>query len=239
MSRLGPYELDSIVTGDARKLAAALPDESVDMVLTDPPFGIGFRYDGYDDDPDAYPQLVAWIVETAQRVVRPGGMCFVFQAQLNLREMWPLFPADSRLFMAARNFVQIRQIPVQYAYDPVIFWQKPGKALRPYSGRDWHVANTAITSNRGMNEVDFHECPRQLDTCQYIVDHFSPDGGIVCDFFMGSGTTAVAAKTTGRHWIGFELRANVAEKARRRVMTAQQPLFFPAPEQAAMFEARP
>jgi predicted methyltransferase len=36
VSRLGPYELDSIVTGDARELARVLPDESVDMVLTDP-----------------------------------------------------------------------------------------------------------------------------------------------------------------------------------------------------------
>ena len=45
--KLGPYELDTIVTGDARELAAALPDESVDLVLTDPPFGIGFKYDGY------------------------------------------------------------------------------------------------------------------------------------------------------------------------------------------------
>ena len=44
MNSLGPYDLDSIVTGDARKLAASLPDESVDMMLTDPPFGIGFKY---------------------------------------------------------------------------------------------------------------------------------------------------------------------------------------------------
>ena len=150
--------------------------------------------------------------------------------------MWPLFPSDSRLFMAAKNFVQIRPTPVQYAYDPVVFWQKPGKTLRPYSGRDWHVANTSITSNRGMNEAGFHECPRPLDTCQYIVEHFSPVGGIVCDLFMGSGTTAVAAKTTGRHWIGFELRADIAEQARRRLILAQSPLLFSSPEQAAMFE---
>ena len=233
--KLGPYPLDSIITGDARLLAAALPDESVDLVLTDPPFGIGFKYDGYSDTAADYSDLVAWIVETAQRIIKPGGLCFVFQAQPKLRLTWPLFPDDSRLFMAAKNFVQIRPTPVQYAYDPVIFWQKPGKLLPAYQGRDWHIANTSITSNRGMNEAGFHECPRPLDTCQYIVSNFSPPGGIVCDFFMGSGTTAVAAKTMGRRWLGFELRPHIATLANQRTAQAQPPLFIPAPEQAAMF----
>ena len=236
MSKLGPYDLDTIVTGDARELAAALPDESVDLVLTDPPFGIDFKYDGYRDDSGTYLALASWIAETAQRIVKPGGLCFVFQAQQRLRQTWALFPEDSRLFAAVKNFVQIRQTAVQYAYDPVIFWQKPGKLLSSYRGRDWHIANTANTLNRGMDKVDFHECPRPLDTCQYIVGNFAPPGGVVCDFFMGSGTTAVAAKTTGRHWLGFELRAGVAEKARQRVAIAQTPLLLPAaPEQAAMF----
>lgn len=235
--KLGPYELDTIVTGDARELAQALPDESVDLVLTDPPFGIGFKYDGYSDSAADYSDLVAWIVETAQRIIKPGGLCFVFQAQINLRAMWGLFPDDSRLFMAARNFVQIRPTAVQCAYDPVVFWQKPGKLLPRYQGRDWHVANSAVTSNRGMNAAKFHECPRQLDTCQYIVENFSPPGGVVCDFFMGSGTTAVAAKTMGRRWLGFELRPHIAMLANQRAAQAQPPLFIPAPEQAAMFEA--
>jgi site-specific DNA-methyltransferase (adenine-specific) len=235
--KIGPYGLDSIIAGDARELAAAIPDESVDLVLTDPPFGIGFKYEGYNDDTDAYPALISWIAETAQRIIKPGGLCFVFQAQPQLRLTWPLFPGDSRLFMAAKNFVQIRPTPVQYAYDPVVFWQKPGRLLPAYQGRDWHIASTSITSNRGMNEAGFHECPRPLDTCQYIVGNFSPVGGVVCDFFMGSGTTAVAAKTQGRHWLGFELRATIAELAQRRVEQAQSPLLASEPEQAFMFEA--
>ena len=241
MAKIGPYELDSIVTGDCRELAQALPDESIDLVLTDPPFGIGFQYDGYSDNGGDYLALVTWIAETAQRIIKPGGLCFVFQAQPQLRNTWPLFPANSRLFVAAKNFVQMRPTPVQYSYDPVVFWQKPGKLLTTYQGRDWHIGNTSPMQHRGMNEAGFHECPRPLDTCEYIVRNFSPIGGVVCDFFMGSGTTAVAAKTNGRHWCGFELRPNIAEQARRRVSKAQPPLFVPEPEQAAMFaqEAHP
>jgi DNA modification methylase len=39
---LGPYELNTIMTGDARELAKAIPDESVDLLVEDPPYGISY-----------------------------------------------------------------------------------------------------------------------------------------------------------------------------------------------------
>lgn len=232
VTHIGPYSLDSIITGDARELAQAIPDESVDLVLTDPPFGIGFDYgNGYKDDPAAYPDLVRWIVTESSRVIKPGGLCFVFVAQPQLRHVWPLFPDDSRIFAACKNFVQMRPTAVQYAYDPVIFWQK-GK--RVWNGRDWHIGNTANTNNRGASDVDFHACPRPLDTISYMVQNWSEPGGLVLDWFMGSGTTAVAAKMLGRHCFGFELDPDTAEQARQRVTLAQPPLQFPEPVQETL-----
>jgi site-specific DNA-methyltransferase (adenine-specific) len=229
---------NQIVTGDARELAKRIPDESVDLVLTDPPFGIGFDYGNeYKDDPDAYPDLVRWIVAESQRVIRPGGLCFVFVAQPQLRDTLALFPDESRIFAACKNFVQMRAIPVQYAYDPVVFWQRDGIYLRNPHGRDWHVGNTANTNNRKLGEAAFHSCPRPLDTILYMVDNFSPCDGVVCDWFMGSGTTALAARLTGRRWIGFEIDPATAELARERVANTQPPLFVPEPVQLALTEA--
>jgi len=232
MVAIGPYLLDSIITGDARELAQAIPDESVDLVLTDPPFGIGFDYgNGYKDDPAAYPDLVRWIVAESSRIIKPGGLCFVFVAQPQLRHVWPLFPDDSRIFAACKNFVQMRPTAVQYAYDPVVFWQKD---KRVWNGRDWHIGNTANTNGRGENEAGFHACPRPLDTVSYMVQNWSELGGVVVDWFMGSGTTAVAAKRLSRHWLGFEIDPITAELARQRVATTQAPLEFPQPTQEAM-----
>jgi site-specific DNA-methyltransferase (adenine-specific) len=216
-----PYILDRIITGDARVLADEIPDDSIDLALLDPPFGIGFDYgDGYTDAPDEYPELVRWIVATCNRIVKPGGLSFVFQAQIRLRLTWPMFPDDSRLFSACKNFVQM-QGDIPHAYDPVVFWRKPGTPLIKGKGRDYHVGNTANTNNRGKAEAGFHECPRPLDTIMYMVENFCPVGGIVCDLFAGSGTTAVAAKLLGRQFVGFELRAHVAEQARARVEKTQ------------------
>lgn len=220
--------INQIVTGDARLLAESIPDESIDLLLLDPPFGIGFDYgDGYTDAPDEYHDLIRWIVATCNRIAKPGALCFVFQAQTRLRLTWPLFPDDSRIFAACKNFVQM-QGSVPHAYDPVIFWRTAGKPLITGKGRDYHVGNTANTGNRGASEAGFHECPRPLDTIKYMVENFSPVGGVVCDLFAGSGTTAIAAKMLARQFVAFELREHIAAKARARLAGTQaiDPIFL-------------
>lgn len=216
---MGIYKLDSIYIGDARELSKGIPDESVDLVLNDPPFGINFDYKGtnYKDDPLLYHDMIQWVVKESNRIVKPGGLCFVFVAQPQLRSIWPLFPEDSRIFAACKNFVQIRNIPVQYSYDPAIFWIKDGPRLKDCTGRDFYVANTANTSNRGVANAGFHPCPSPLSTIIYIVDNFCPREGIVCDFFIGSGTTGVAAKLVGTRYLGFEISPNYVKLALQRI----------------------
>lgn len=227
---IGPYPLNTIITGDARELAGAIPDESVDLIVTDPPFGIGFKYsNGYEDNGQYYMELMRWLANASNRILKPGGYAFVFSSMSRLFEVSALFP-QPRLFAACRNFVQMGRpdepyyYGVPYAFDPVLFWRKGETKVTV--GRDWHVGNTANTNNRGLAEAGFHDCPRPLDTIMYMVDNFAPVSGLVCDFFMGSGTTAVAAKVTGRQYIGFEIVAETAELARQRVNKAKRPLPF-------------
>ncbi len=215
---------NQIVTGDARELARAIPDNSIDLVLTDPPFGIGFNYKStFKDDPTVYFDLMRWVVRESNRVIRPGGLCFVFVAQLRLREAWQLFPDDSRIFAACKNFSQTLPIAVQIAYEPVIYWAK-GKGNCVNIGRDWHIGNTANTHSFEHKDPGWHACPRPLGTIRYIVEKWCPINGIVLDWFMGSGTTAVAAKLLERQWTGSEIDPDTAERARIRVLQTQMPL---------------
>ena len=230
---LGPYELNTIITGDARVLIEDIPDESVDLILTDPPFGINFKYsNGYEDNPEKYENLIKWLVNESNRIIKPGGLCFVFVAQPKLRHIWHFFPEDSRIFAACKNFVQYRPTPIQFAFDPVIFWQKSGDSLvKPIAGRrDWHIGNTSLYVTLNT----FHNCPRPLNTIEYMVENFCAPGRLVIDFFMGSGTTAVAAKKLGRNYWGCEIDPVTANLACRRVEMTQPPLFVVQPEQAIM-----
>jgi len=235
--KLGEYELNQIYTGDARELAKGIPDESVDLVLTDPPFGIDFKYsNGYKDDPKQDYWLMLWIILESQRIFKPGGLCFVFQAMPKLNETFHLFPDGKRIFSACKNFTQFRPTAVQYGFDPVIFWQKEGESLiKPVAGkRDWHIGNTALY----VTQKSSHSCPRPLNTIEFIVENFCPENGVVCDFFIGSGTTAVAAKETKRSFIGFEIDEETAQKARQRVLETPEllPFMYPDSYQGKLFE---
>lgn|SRR3989338_2357921 len=70
-----------------------------------------------------------------------------------------------------------------------------------------------------------------------IVQCFCPPGGVVLDPFMGSGSTAVAAKRLGRHFIGFEISKDYCEIARRRISNTN-PEFVRVPRQKATESAR-
>jgi len=87
----------------------------------------------------------------------------------------------------------------------------------------------AKASRRERGRLNKHPTVKPVDLMEYLCKLTrTPTGGIVLDPFLGSGTTAVAAKLTGRRWIGIEQDARHADKARRRVARTQAPL-FPAP----------
>jgi len=238
--KLGPYELgpndtpeNGIYCGDARELAKAIPDESVDLILTDPPWGIGFSYhNNYDDDPLSYAPLVQWIVEESNRIMRPGAFAFSYQATKRLRETWQLFPSNSRLFASCKNFIQIKRLAVEYAVDFIVFWQKPGDFLPRGLVRDWNLCITSNTSSgsRGIGLNKKTSPPRPLDGTMNILAGMCPAQGIVVDFFLGSGTVSVAAKRLGRNYLAFEIDPDTCTMARERVRNTQPPLFIPDPE---------
>lgn len=198
----------TLYCGDCQEI---LPDiDKADALITDPPFGIDFKYADHDDRPEAYEGgYGAWlwrVLEASETKLTPGSPVFVWQASPNIRHFTEWFPRDWRLFCAAKNFVQMRPTAMQHAYDPVIVWWKPG--AKPWAAgtasRDYHIANTApVIANSGNIEKG-HPCPRPVDQITHIILQWCRNGSVVLDPFMGSGTTGVAAMTYGRGFIGIE-----------------------------------
>jgi len=70
-----------------------------------------------------------------------------------------------------------------------------------------------------------NEAPFPEKLAEFFVRSFCPRGGIVCDPFAGSGTTAAVAIQTGRHYVGIDVRESQVELSRRRVANTDKPLF--------------
>lgn len=201
----------TLYCGDCREV---LPDiEDVDAVICDPPYGVGFKYATYQDDPASYPQLMRDVVSEVERI-RGDGPAVFWQGMPNADRWHEWFPRGFRLFAACKGFVQFRPTPVQYAWDPVVFWGKP-RSKPAVEKRDYHIQALA-PFGAGRARVD-HPCPRPLEQVAYVVDAFTAEDDCVLDPFMGSGTTGVAAVRANRRFIGIELDQTYFDTACRRI----------------------
>ena len=96
MATLGNFELDQIYTGDARELAKGIPDNSVDLIFTDPPWD------------DASMPLYQWLAECSSRVLRPGGFVLAYTGNDWLPEIMGYFDNAGLDWFRMLSGVQLR-----------------------------------------------------------------------------------------------------------------------------------
>jgi len=229
----------TLYLGDCREILPTLG--RVDAVVTDPPYGIGFKYENHVDDRESYPDFIWPIIETAERLVAPGGPVFVWQAQEWMPRFAELFPRPWRVMISAKNFTQMNRHAMAHAYEPVVVWWTDGaeRYVAPVgmgveTPRDWHVADSAggLLRNKQSGAAE-HPCPTQLDAVEFVVGNWVRPATTVLDPFMGSGTTGVACINLGRRFIGVEIEPRYFDIARRRISEAlrQPDLFIERPKQ--------
>lgn len=204
----------TIYHGDCREILPELEAGSVDLVLTDPPYGINYKNASWSDRPEDYERLMNFLVQELKRVCH--GWIFIFQAMLNVPRFHEWFPSEYRIFAAIKNFAQVTPTRIRHSWDPVVMWCNgdKGKPQKGVVSRDYHVGNTASIVSGGHSS---HPCPRPLDTIKYIVRIASEDHMLIIDPFMGSGTTLRAAKDLGRRAIRIEIEERYCEIAAERL----------------------
>ena len=216
----------SLIQGDCLQVLPTLEDESIDAIVTDPPFGIGFKYVKKEiaDNPDDYWNWLSPIYSELMRVLKKGGLFAVWQAQANFRHFWDWFGDDIHIYPACKNFVQLRKTPINYAYEPIVLKYKsgaePSYPEKQKRSLDFYVAKTStplVTSNAVAN---LHPCPRPLDQVEIIIQNFT-SGNVILDSFMGSGTTMEACQNLKRNCIGIEVEQEYCELTKRRCFGRQ------------------
>jgi hypothetical protein len=131
--------------------------------------------------------------------------------------------------------VQLKGVPVEYAVDFIVFWQKSGEFKEKGLVRDWGIANTAVTNHgsRGMGFERLPAPPRPLDAVMSIVKDMTAPKDVVLDMFCGMATTPLACCLLDRYYLAFEIIPDTADLARRRIHSVELPLFS-EPQQVRM-----
>jgi DNA methylase len=207
-------QLNQIVTGDCRDLAASIPDESIDVVFCDPP------YLKADIESGVY----GWLAETSKRVLKPDGFCIsycgtywlaraILQMSPHLEYFWEYRIAFRNGISAGIHYGR-RTMP---ASTPLLVFRK-GKAM-PY--------HALMDIYRGAGaDKSFHKWGQDAYSVQYFLDCFSLPGDVIWDPFCGGGTVPTVCKTLNRDFIAFEIDPAIADIARKRLEIVQ-PLLMP------------
>lgn len=211
--------IEKVTIGNATLYRAdcfeVLPElHDIDAVVTDPPFGIGYKYRSYDDAPAKYHALMTRLVPQCVRITN-NGSCFVWQSPLRADSWHRYFPKGWRILAACKLYPERSGRGRCLSWDPIIFWS--GRSLvRDELPRDWHLTELMPWDDAcGENPVP---CPRPLEQVRYICD--SIQAQTILDPFLGSGTTGVAAILAGKQFVGIEQDPVYFEYACRRIERA-------------------
>jgi len=206
---------DEIVTGDARVLAEMIPDESVDLIVTDPPY------------PREYLHLYRWLGEVGARVLRPGRYLFAYGAAEHLPEQIAALHESGLTYFWTDVLLHNGGFPRVW-YKRLVSGYKPVYVLtRGAPGRlAWRS-----TFHVCRRDKRFHTWGQGEGYPFKVIEMLTDPGNVVLDPFCGGGTVPAVCKMLGRNHVAFEIDPDVAERARRRVRDAQPPLLVPEPEQ--------
>lgn len=212
-----PYYQDNHCTiyhGDCREILPTL--EPVDLVLTDPPYGVNFKDASWGDDPNDYPGFMrSWI-----DVSRTAKFA-VFQATKNICRFHEWFPDRYRVFAACRApITRWNGSFMQMQWDAVVIW---GPFTQQHT-KFYDYFEQRLAEWGANRDPKSHPCARPYDTVRYLVHGLSAEKETILDPFMGSGTTLRAAKDLNRKAIGIEIEEKYCEVAVRRLRQEVLPL---------------
>jgi site-specific DNA-methyltransferase (adenine-specific) len=241
MAGLRPYfEHDgiSVYLGDCREVLPALGlDGAVDLVLTDPPYGIRDKAafwraggDRVEDNADeGWNAIVGWDewLPAAAALLKDGGHIASFhdmtQIEATLGAMRRAGVAQwSRFWFVKPNPPVCPRPAFQSGIEEMVIAEKRA----PGTPRSWHGGGT--TPNYWLGQPATrdgfgHPCEKPLGALNRVLSALSPEGGLVVDPFMGSGSTLRSAKDLGRRAVGIEKDEKWCELAAKRM--AQGVLF--------------
>lgn len=182
----GRYDLRS---GDFRDVLADIPDGSVDLILTDPPYG------------DAATPIYGSLAKFADRVLVDGGSLVCYSGQSVLPDVFNQMTPHLRYWwtLALEHTHGGQQFPgkwVMVEWKPILWFVKEHRRGRGY------VADRV----RGTRpDKDTHEWAQGIEEVKYLIEQLTDPGNLVVDPFAGSGSFGVAAVHLGRHFIGADL----------------------------------
>ncbi len=241
--------IDRVFCHDARDMCH-IPDRSVHLCVTSPPYNASKEYDG-NLTIGEYRQLLTDVFREVFRVLVPGGRLCINIANLGRKPYIPLHSfviadmldlgflmrgeiiwnksASAGGSTAWGSWMSPSNPTLRDVHEYIMifckdtFKRKPPEKRQPTISRDDFLAWTKSVwefPTESAKRVG-HPAPFPIELPRRFIDLYTYRGEVVIDPFCGSGTTCVAAKMLNRRFIGYDVNQEYTETARERIARAE------------------
>jgi DNA modification methylase len=231
-----------ILNGDSREHIASIPSQSVDLILTDPPYNLsnystgnmklGWRKDINNDvaDWDKIDMNPGEWISEFKRILKPTGNIFAFTSY-NLLGKWheafdPEFDTFQFMVWHKTNPVpKLRRAGFLNSCELIVCVWNKGHTWNFSSQREMHnFIEAPICMGKERLKDPFHPTQKPVRILRHIINLASNEGDLVFDPFMGVGSTGEAALQTGRRFLGIEIDNSYCKAANKRLLRVHESL---------------
>ena len=221
--------------GDCLELMKGLDDESVDCVITDPPYGIDYlsswttNHHKLENDKDVrIDKLYAKFLPDVKRILIKKGVLCSFSGGGGKR------PTTAYATLELIKHLELVQ---------TLIWSK-GKTDGSFVGLGWRYRpsyETILVGAKDAGNYNFypryssnvfvckphipqkgeHPTQKPIKLMRWLIENHTKEGDTILDPFMGSGTTGVACQQLGRNFIGYEISPDYFKIAEKRIKEAE------------------
>jgi site-specific DNA-methyltransferase (adenine-specific) len=211
--------------GDCIKVLPGLADNSINCIITDPPYGISYKSLSHklklksiaNDGKEAY-GILDRALSIAVRKLKNGHHIYVFtnwQAYPSMRDVFERYFTLKNLITWDKGSGTRGDLKGNYGYrTELIMYGCNGEKRNPLFGR----RDDNILFFKKVPSVHMqHPTEKPVELLKYLIEKSSAAGDTILDMFAGAGSTLVAAKELGRRYVGIELEKTWYDVAARRL----------------------
>jgi hypothetical protein len=203
-------ELVEVRLGDFVEIAKDIPDGSVDIIITDPPY------------PHEFIGCWSQLSEVAARILKPHGLCIAYSGKLHLDQCMARM-GEHLSFYWQIVFMQtvmptIHPRRVNTKYKPILVFQNVPAGQKVQAHERYFI--DVIEGEKV--EKDAHEWQQSADGVEKLIDIFTNVNDLIFEPFSGGGTTALVARQMNRRCIACEIDKKAHEGSIARVFGATE-----------------
>ena len=210
--------INKVHCDDSLKFLKKIPNNSIDLIVTDPPYNIGKKF-GNKKEKDTFDTKFhkKWLKE-CDRIIKPNGQIYVFWFPKFLREMSDIFEYRQILFWT-KPFARMMKLTKRWEnFTELILWKTYSEefTFNPFRDKrntDYFNDSSCISFRSGR----YHVTQKPVSLVEQLILASSNKGDIILDPFLGSGTTAIASQNLNRKFIGIEIESEYIKISRKRL----------------------